>query len=291
MQCRTHIKPALGSVKLASLTTHAIQAFYNSLYRGDAALSPKTVKNIHGVIHKSLKQALMLGYIKSNPSEACALPRVDKKVVKPLDDAEITAFLKAIQGHKYESVYSITLFTGLRQGEILGLTWDCIDFENNEILIDKQLQKEKEKGGKYYLAPLKNDKSRRIAPAQYVMQVLRDVRHKQLEMRFKAGQLWNNNDNLVFTNEIGEHLVHFTVYSNFKRIATSLNIPDARFHDLRHSYAVAALSSGDDIKTVQENLGHYTAAFTLDVYGHVTEKMKRESAERMDAFIKGVKNL
>ena len=64
--------------------------------------------------------------------------------------------------------------------------------------------------------------------------------------------------------------------------------PDARFHDMRHSYAVAAIRSGDDIKTIQSNLGHATAAFTLDVYGHVTDKMKQESASRMEAFIKSV---
>ena len=80
-----------------------------------------------------------------------------------------------------------------------------------------------------------------------------------------------------------------TVYKNFKKLASSIGLPDARFHDLRHSYAVAAIRSGDDIKTVQENLGHHTAAFTLDVYGHVTEQMKRESAARMDAFINSLK--
>ena len=64
--------------------------------------------------------------------------------------------------------------------------------------------------------------------------------------------------------------------------------PETRFHDLRHSYAVASIKSGDDIKTVQENLGHATAAFTLDVYGHVTEQMKKESAARMEQFIKAV---
>ena len=68
-----------------------------------------------------------------------------------------------------------------------------------------------------------------------------------------------------------------------------MGIPEARFHDLRHSYAVAALRSGDDVKTVQETLGHHTAAFTLDIYGHVTERMKQERAARMEAYIKGVK--
>ena len=85
--------------------------------------------------------------------------------------------------------------------------------------------------------------------------------------------------------------MHHTVYHNFKAVVSSIGCPDVRFHDLRHSYAVAAIRSGDDIKTVQGNLGHATAAFTLDVYGHITEQMKQESAERMERFIKGVSNL
>lgn len=82
-----------------------------------------------------------------------------------------------------------------------------------------------------------------------------------------------------------------TLYHNYKRLVTSIGLPDARLHDLRHSYAVAALRAGDDIKTVQGNLGHHTASFTLDVYGHVTDEMKKDSADRMERFIKGVSEL
>jgi len=92
----------------------------------------------------------------------------------------------------------------------------------------------------------------------------------------------------VFTNEIGQHLASPTVYNNFKRIVREIGLPKARFHDLRHSYAVAAIRSGDDIKTVQGNLGRVTGSFTLDVYGLVSEQMKKTSAERMERFIKGI---
>lgn len=78
------------------------------------------------------------------------------------------------------------------------------------------------------------------------------------------------------------------IYREFKRIVAGIGSPNTCFHDLRHSYTVAAIRSGDDIKTVQENLGHATAAFTLDTYGHVTKQMKKESAERMEQFIKSV---
>ena len=97
--------------------------------------------------------------------------------------------------------------------------------------------------------------------------------------------------NLVFTNESGRNLIPQTVVRQFKEIVASIGRPDARFHDLRHSYAVASLRSGDDIKTVQGNLGHATAAFTLDVYGHVTDQMREASAFRMEAYIKGILDL
>ena len=92
----------------------------------------------------------------------------------------------------------------------------------------------------------------------------------------------------MFTDEFGRPLTKATVYRAFKKAAAEIGRPDARFHDLRHSYAVAAIRSGDDIKTVQGNLGHATAAFTLDVYGHVSERMKDDSAARMEAYIKGL---
>ena len=93
---------------------------------------------------------------------------------------------------------------------------------------------------------------------------------------------------LVFTNVFGEHLKIHTVYKNFKMVVKELGFDNIRFHDLRHSYAVASIKSGNDIKTIQENLGHSTASFTLDVYGHVTDQMKRNSAARMEQFIRSV---
>jgi integrase len=99
-----------------------------------------------------------------------------------------------------------------------------------------------------------------------------------------VGTDWQNEFDLVFTNELGHFIVPYTANKRFKRIATKLGRPDARFHDLRHTYAVTSLQEGDDVKTVQENLGHATASFTLDVYGHVSEKMKQESAKRMQSY-------
>ena len=292
-QIRLYIKPALGAVKLEALNTHTIQGFYNGLSierEGGKALSPKSVKNIHGILHKALQQAVAVGYIRFNPADACTLPRAEKKEISPLDEEQIATFLKAIEGHRHELLYKVALFTGMREGEVLGLMWDCVDFEKGTITIKRQLRREQKKGGAYYITTPKNGKPRTITPAPWVMKLLRSQKARQAEQQLKMGQLWENSG-MVFTNETGGYLSYRTGYDCFKRIVAQMGTPSTRFHDLRHTFAVASLRAGDDIKTVQGNLGHHTAAFTLDVYGHVTEQMKKDSAQRMEGFIKGVLNL
>ena len=289
---RNHLKPALGAVQMDALHAHTIQQFYNSLsepHGGRAALSAKIIKNVHGVLHKALQQAVKLGYLRNNPAEACELPRVVKREMQVLDDDSSRAFLRAVQGDPLARIFLVDLFTGLRQGELLGLTWDCIDFVAGTVTVKHQLQQAQTKGDfSYHLAPLKNDRPRTITPAAYVMQLFKSQRMYQSETRLRAGELWENALNLVFTNEMGRPLNRRTIYKHFKRIVAAIGAPNLRFHDLRHSYAVASIRGGDDIKTVQTNLGHATAAFTLDVYGHTTEQMKRESAARMDAYIQSL---
>ncbi len=285
--CNNHIKPALGKVKLTSLTAIQIQHFYNSLLT-EKQLSAKTVKNIHGILHRALAQALKLGMIRSNPTEICDLPKTQRKEIVPMEQPAIMQFLKKVSGHKFELLYLVTLFTGLREGEVLGLTWDSIDYEKNCIFVKHQLQKTKKVGGKFILAPTKNSRNRIITAAPSVMQLLKKQKIQQLQMQQLAGPAWNHEKDLVFTNEFGGHLVHVTVYKHFKVIVKEMGMSEERFHDLRHSYAVVAIESGDDIKTVQTNLGHATASFTLDVYGHVSQKMRQQSAKRMERFIKNV---
>lgn len=281
-QINNHIVPALGRVKLSALAPHHIQKFYNGLNENYSA---KTIKNIHGVMHKGLKQAMDLGYIRINPADTCKLPKVVKTKVIPMDKTIIPVFLEAIKGHQFETIYTVDLFTGLRQSEIIGLTWDCVDFEAGTVFVYRQYQKLK---GGYHWATLKNGKTRLIRPAKLVMDTLKAEKIKQAENRLRAGSAWENLENFIFTNPLGTHIKHETLSKNYKKVVTEIGYPALRFHDLRHAFAVLSLQAGDDIKTVQENLGHHSAAFTMDTYAHVTDAMRKESSERMDALIKSL---
>ena len=281
---RVHLKPALGGKKLEAINPADIQAFYNSLIQGEKPLSAKTVKNIHGILHKALQQALDLGYLRNNPANPCKLPRVERPMIQTLDDTTTRKFMKAIRGHRFENLFLVTLFTGLREGEVLGLKWDCVDFASGTLLVGQQLQRKRDGSSEYYLISPKNGKMRKIVLAPFVLDILHRQKAEQEIWKRLAGRDWLNTG-LVFTDELGDNLTPETVYKNFKKVAVEIGCENLHFHSLRHSYAVAALQSGDDIKTVQENLGHYTAAFTLDVYGHVTDKMRQDSAKRMQQYI------
>lgn len=281
---RVHLKPALGGKRLCDLQAVDVQRFYNSLLRGEKPLSAKTVKNIHGILHRALHQAVELGYLRSNPTDPCRLPRVEKPMIHTLDEKSTRLFLKAIQGHRFEDLFLVALFTGLREGELLGLKWDCVDLTAGTLLVGRQLQRKRDGSSEYYLISPKNGKFRKIVLTPFVIDILHRHRAEQEVQRRIVGKDWIDTG-LVFSDELGDNLTPETVYKNFKKIATEIGCADLHFHSLRHSYAVAAIQSGDDIKTVQENLGHHTAAFTLDVYGHVTDKMKQDSADRMQRYI------
>ena len=160
---------------------------------------------------------------------------------------------------------------------------------------NKQLQRRPQKDGGSTLTSVKSGKPRILKPAPFVMQLLKIRYTEQIMQKQRSEELWlawsNEEEHkkaLVFTNLQGGYLIPKRVYLHFKSAAVAIGAPDARVHDLRHTYAVLSLQNGDDIKTVQENLGHASAAFTLDVYGHVSDRMKKESANRMEEYIRNL---
>lgn len=178
-------------------------------------LSPKTIRGLHGILHKALNQAAAIGYLRFNPADACNIPKVVRKELTPLDTEDIQKFLTEIRGNPFEILLSVTLFGRLREGEVLALSWHNIDFEYGMVLIC-QLQRFREGKGVYRIVPTKNSKGRTIKPATAVMDLLKRQKAIQAEMRLKAGTAWENND-FVFTNECGHHFDNSTIYRAFKR--------------------------------------------------------------------------
>lgn len=295
-QCKANIVPYIGEIPIGELGVEDINRLYKVL--SDKGLAPKSIKNIHGILHEALAIAYELGGIHRNPADCrhiIQLPKVVREEIKPLTDEQIRDFLSQAEKDEYENYYKLMLWTGMRESEALGLTWDCVDMESGRIRVEKQLQKRPVSDGGYCFAPLKNNRTRVLVVGPAVIEVLRTERKKQMEARLRAGKNWmgwadedSRRSALVFTTWDGRHLSHSVIRRHYKWLVDSIGLPQSRVHDLRHTYAVLSLQNGDDVKTVQENLGHATAAFTLDVYGHVLDRMKVASAARMDQYIASI---
>ena len=261
---RLHILPALGTRRLTDLTHREVQRFASSLGAGGKGLAPKTVHTVFGTLHALLTAAQRDEILQRNIADFCSLPRVTQTRAKAITSAELNQFLDLIRKDEFYYLFFLDIFSGMRQSEILGLRWADIDWKQNSLVVRQQLQQKCKKGDYSY------------TQKQHT---------KQQRQRLAAGPLWNNSFDLVFTNEFGRALNHQTVYKHLKRLLRSCGMGDYTFHSLRHSFATISLENGDDIKTVQTNLGHSTASFTLKTYAHVSDQMQRSSAARMEKLI------
>ena len=256
---RNYIKPTLGAVRLDQLRPHDVQAFVNGL----EGLAPSTARYHHQVLHTALEKAVELDYIPRNPAARCELPRAEQAEVHPLNDEQAAALLATAIGTDVEHLLAVALFTGLRQSELLGLTWDAVDFDNGAISVNKQLVRAAFRTEGPFQSP-KNGRARTITPAAAVFAALKRQRIRQAEQQLKAGPMWDNPHGLVFTTETGAPFNQRMADRGFRNALAAAGLSGFHFHSLRHTYAVNALRAGADIKTVQASLGHASAAFTLD---------------------------
>jgi integrase len=281
-----HIIPALGHLRLPQLQTAHIQRLYNEklasgrLDGKPGGLSPKSVRYIHTVIHSALEQARKEGLIAINPAAAARLPKQERPEIKYLGVAEAAIFLATAKESKHFAAFFLALNTGMRRGEILGLRWQDLDLEAGQLAVNQGLVRVSGKG--LVLQEPKTALSKRVinlAPA--VVQVLKNRKKQQAEYRLMAGGAYDEKGlDLVFCNELGEPICPRAFTRVFERLIKKAGL-DVTFHGLRHTFATMALEQGVDVKTIQETLGHHSAAFTMDVYSSVTAKMKKEAADRV----------
>ena len=282
---RMHVVPYIGHIKLKDLTTLHIQRPYTKAQQ--TGLSPKSIRNIHGLVHGMLAKAQSLDMVRKNVSEDCELPMLEKAEMHTLSDVELRRFLAIAKDDPFYLMYHVDFFTGLRESELIGPTWDCIDFAKGTVRVYRQFVRiaSGPDKGKMIFTSLKNHKERTIHPAPSVMDALRQAKEKQNRQRLLAGSSWDNVYDMVFTRDNGMFIRFKTLYVHFKALVSRLNRPEVRFHDIRHTYATLAIQSEIDFKTLSLSLGHATVAFTLDTYGHVSHRMSQNAAAKMEKFI------
>jgi integrase len=275
---RLYIRPAIGHIRLQDLRPDHIQTLYTR--KTEDGLAPRSVRALHQVLHRALSVAIKWGLLARNPSNGVDLPRIKPGEVRVLDPNEVETFLEAAQGQRLEPLFRLAIGTGLRQGELLGLQWRDLDWERRTLRIQRQLQRIIGEGRQF--VDLKSASARRsVALGAMTIADLRRHRKHQLEERLFVGRKWQDTD-LMFTTMHGGPLDAGYVRRIFKALVASIERPDMRFHDLRHTAATLMLQQGVHPKVVQERLGHAKISMTLDIYSHVLPSMQEEAAELID---------
>lgn len=267
------IKPFIGHKQLASLTTADIQKFYNKIKKEGRVhphpihghvLSDSMVRKIHMMLHEAMEVAVRERYIVRNPTDNTTIPKKTTTEKQVLDDSQLNRFLEAIQGEPYwHDFFYVEVMTGLRRGEICGIKWSDIDFNEGTLCIKRSVST-KEDGG-VSIGETKTDAGVRtiIMPPSV------------------ATLLWKKRSDAInewvfphYTNP-SDPLHPSSAYKKLKTLLKRLELPLLRFHDLRHTFATQATDGGVDPKTLAGILGHTDASFTLDTYTHVTSDMQR----------------
>jgi integrase len=273
-----HILPALGHVQLQKLTPQHVQALYASKLK--EGLSAKTVRNMHGLLHKALDNAVRWGIVPRNVCDAVSLPRKTRHEIQPLNRAQAQRLLEAARGHALQGLLTLAVTTGMREGELLALRWQDIDFDTQSLQNRRSMSFIPGKG--YVEFEPKTEKGRRkIVLPSFVCEALKQHRLRQLERRLKVGARWQERD-LVFCNIYGGFFDPAHLRQRFDKLLRDAGLPDVRFHDLRHSAATILLSMGVHPKVVQELLGHSQIDMTMDIYSHVLPSMQQEAMDKLD---------
>ena len=267
------IKPFIGHKQLASLTTADIQKFYNKIKKEGRVhphpihghvLSDSMVRKIHMMLHEAMEVAVRERYIVRNPTDNTTIPKKTTTEKQVLDDSQLNRFLEAIQGEPYwHDFFYVEVMTGLRRGEICGIKWSDIDFNEGTLCIKRSVSTKE--GGGVSIGETKTDAGVRtiIMPPSV------------------ATLLWKKRSDAInewvfphYTNP-SDPLHPSSAYKKLKTLLKRLELPLLRFHDLRHTFATQATDGGVDPKSLAGILGHTDASFTLDTYTHVTSDMQR----------------
>ena len=274
---RIHVRPKIGDIKLCKLTSLKLQQFFKALLengriaRKESAkqpkgLSVKTVSNIRTMLYSAFEKAIAEKLLQQNPCAGCKLPKEQKKEMRILDPEQIGRFFEeARNSGKYEFYYT-ELMTGLRRGELLGLKWSDVNFREQTVTVQRQILRVNGEVKEY---PLKTKNAYRVlALPDQMTELFRHMKAQSVSP-------------YLFPSPTGEAQDPDSILKMFHRILKRAGLEQIRFHDLRHTFATLALQNGVDYKTLSGMLGHYSVAFTLDTYTHITPEMKRDAANRI----------
>lgn len=262
-----HIKPVFGDRQIASIKPYEVQKLWTEK---EQTLSSSSITRMHNIMNKVFKQFVKWDEIKQNPMSKVEKPRIRYKRTDVWSKEEVKKFLMCAKDFQTYIVFWLALNTGMRQGEILALHWDDIDFEKQEIHVKYNLDRMTQKRG-----TLKTESSERII-------YLTD---SQLHVLKKHKKSQDPKTDIVCSSTVGTYLMPRNIRRAMQIICDNTGLKQIRFHDLRHTHGTLFLSVTKDVKATQERLGHADVRMTLERYVHSSNKIHQETANQYADFM------
>ncbi|HVB21481.1 MAG TPA: site-specific integrase [Ktedonobacteraceae bacterium] len=276
-----HLIPAFGYIKLRKLTVEQVQAFFA---QKQETLNPKTLALIRAALSSALENAVKWGLVGRNVASFVVLPSIERYEGQVLTIVQARKLLDVARDFCLDALLLVALTTGMRSGELFALHWNDIDFETGLLHVRRNLAR-MNGVGLIEKEPKSKAGRRKFTLPHVVLEVLKEHQEKQQRARMKAGEKWEEKG-LVFANTYGRYYNAANVRVRFKRLLKKADLPDVRFHDLRHSVATLLLVAKVDLKVVSELLGHSSVAITADIYQSVLPEQWREVVDKMDDLFK-----
>lgn len=296
-----HIKPKIGNVPLANLNVHTIQHFINQqLTRGrldgKGGMAKSSVRQMYTIINQALDKAVQVNLIRENVADAATPPTIEHKEMQTLTEDQLVSFFEAAQDRREFYAYVVAATTGLRRGELLGLSWDCVDLENGFIIIIKRqlsviynevVLRERTKGKR---GQKRKPSHRIVTLTDDGLWALKMQKKLQAKEKLLLGPAYQDHG-LVFCKEDGTPYNPKDFTKMFQRVLKNAGLPKIRLHDLRHTHATLALKKGIHPKVVQERLGHSNIHTTLDIYSHVSPDLQKIAMAPLNGLLNKTQNI
>jgi len=278
-----YILPAFGTTKLQKLTAYQIETLYAQMRQKKHRA--ETIRSVHRTLHKALGDAVRWKRLSYNICDDVKQPSEEKFEMQPITQEQAKHLIDAAKGTLFETLIPMALATAMREGELAGLRWSDIDFEEKNLHVRRTAYRYPKRGVVVAEPKTESSKSKIMLP-QFVLDSLLLQREQQAQMRMKSGDKWQERD-LVFCNTYGGFIIqsyHFSI--KFKQLLKKADLPDMRFHDLRHSSATILIAMGVHPKQIQELLRHSNITTTMNKYGHVLPSMQRKVMDDLDKIFK-----
>lgn len=276
-----YILPGIGKMKLADLKPENIQQLYDRLLEKE--IGHYALLKTHTVLRSALSRAVKTGILTRNPVGSVILPKEPANEMQILDEGQVNRMLVSAIGHRFEVLYHLAVFTGMREMELLGLKWTDLDWVRQTLKVERQLLRPHGQGMEFSSPKTKFGK-RSIKLGPKMVEALRQHDKRQQQERVSAGDQWQENG-LIFTNHSGGPLLYRNLIRDFKRLLQDAGLPPIRFHDLRHTAASLMLNHNVPVIVVSRRLGHAKPSITLDIYGHLISSAQTEVAQLLDDMI------